>query len=150
MILILGVWIYNDIILRPIFRNMLPRLLNEVSKHDGETKHGQDFEESYGDISKSVVENIHGLWKLLFFGTVTWTCTKMPLEASLHPAWTPPIQCMCPYPASAPLLHSPDTPTPLLPMTRLMPRLRLMLTTDTMAMDSDTGTDTIDTWLWIP
>ena len=81
MILILGVWIYNDIILRPIFRKILPGLTNEVSKHDGETKHGQDFEESYGspsptkspsagkteeiiairDISKSVAENIHGL-----------------------------------------------------------------------------------------
>ena len=81
MILILGVWIYNDIILRPIFRNMLPRLTNEVSIHDGQTKHEQDFEKSCGspaptkspsagkteeciairDISKYVVENIHGL-----------------------------------------------------------------------------------------
>ena len=81
MILILGVWIYNDIILRPIFRKMLPGLTNEVSKHDGETKHGQDFEESYGspsptkspsarkteefiairDTTKSGIENIQGL-----------------------------------------------------------------------------------------
>ena len=81
MILILGVWIYNDIILRPIFRKMLPRLTNEDSKHDEEMKHGQDFEISYGspaptkspsagkteesiairDISHSVIENIQGL-----------------------------------------------------------------------------------------
>ena len=81
MILILGVWIYNDIILRPIFRKMLPRLTNEDSKHDEEMKHGQDFEKSYGspapvkspsagkteesiairDISHSVIENIQGL-----------------------------------------------------------------------------------------
>ena len=41
MVLIIGVWIYNDIILRPIFRKMLLMLKNE------ETKQGEDTEESY-------------------------------------------------------------------------------------------------------
>ena len=81
MILILGVWIYNDIILRPIFRKLFPRTTNEDSKHDGEMKHGEDFEKSYGspaptkspsagkteksiasrDISNSVIGNVQGL-----------------------------------------------------------------------------------------
>ena len=50
MILILGVWIYNDIILMPVFRKMFPRLADKdsISKQDGEMKHGEDFETSYG------------------------------------------------------------------------------------------------------
>ena len=77
---------------------MFPWLTIEDSKHDGEMKHGQDFEKSCGspaptkslsagkteesiaiwDISFFVIENIRGLWKLLlFFGTVTWAGTKM-------------------------------------------------------------------------
>ncbi len=47
MILILGVWIYNDIILRPIFRKVFPRLTREDPTQDGETRNQENYDESY-------------------------------------------------------------------------------------------------------
>ena len=47
MILILGVWVYNDIIIRPIFMKMFPGLTNQDKPQDGETNHGENYEESY-------------------------------------------------------------------------------------------------------
>ena len=46
MILILGVWVYNDIILGPTFRKMLPRLTNQDKPQDGDTNHGENHDES--------------------------------------------------------------------------------------------------------
>ena len=47
MILILGVWIYNDIILRPFFRKVFPRLTREDPTQDGETMNQENYDESY-------------------------------------------------------------------------------------------------------
>ena len=47
MILILGVWVYNDIFLRPIFRKMFPRSSNQDKPQDRETNHGVSYDESY-------------------------------------------------------------------------------------------------------
>ena len=47
MILILGVWIYNDIILRPILSKVFPRLTREGPTQDGETRNRENCDESY-------------------------------------------------------------------------------------------------------
>ena len=47
MILILGVWIYNDIILRPIFKKVFPRLPREDPTQDGEKRNRENYHESY-------------------------------------------------------------------------------------------------------
>ena len=47
MILILGVWIYNDIILRPIFNKVFPRLPREDPTQDGEKRNRENYHESY-------------------------------------------------------------------------------------------------------
>ena len=47
MILTLGVWIYNDIILRPIFRKVFPRLTRDDPTQDGEARHQENYHESY-------------------------------------------------------------------------------------------------------
>ena len=45
--MIIGVWIYNDIILRPIFIKMFPRLTTGDAPHAGETKNGENYEDSH-------------------------------------------------------------------------------------------------------
>ena len=47
MILILGVWIYNEIIIRPMFRKVFPRLTREDPTQDGETGNREHYDESY-------------------------------------------------------------------------------------------------------